>query len=58
MGIEAHMEIWFHKAQIHSFFHATTILTNYLHRCHMDFTYEVIGNQIQDPINYGWDGDF
>ncbi len=30
----------------------TTILTNFLHRCHIKFTYEIIGNQIEDPTNY------
>jgi hypothetical protein len=30
----------------------TIVLSNYLHKHHMDFTYEVIGNQIQDLANW------
>jgi hypothetical protein len=39
-------EIWFHKRWIHSFFSSIDILTNYLHRCRIDFTFEIIGDQI------------
>jgi hypothetical protein len=28
----------------------TIVLSNYLHKCYMDFTYEVIGNQIQTQL--------
>lgn len=42
---------------IHLFL-ATIILTNFLFKHHLNFTYEVIGNQINDPTNYIWDVDF
>jgi hypothetical protein len=37
------------KGKYTHFFLASIILINYLH---MDFTYEVIGNQIQDLVDY------
>jgi hypothetical protein len=37
---------------------AIPILTNFLHRHWMDFIYEVLGNQIEDPYDYGWDGNY
>lgn len=42
----------------HLFEGAISILINFLHKCHVNFTYEVIGNQVDDPFDYGWDGDF
>ncbi len=33
-------------------------MNNFLHRLYLEFTYDVIGNQIEDLINYSWDGDF
>lgn len=42
---------------IHLFL-ATIILTKFLFKHHLNFTYEVIGNQINDPIDYIWDVDF
>lgn len=39
-------------------FKIVVILTNFLHICHFNFTYEVISNPIDDPIDYNWDGDF
>jgi hypothetical protein len=32
------------KSKYIHFFHATTIQINYLHKHHMDFTYEIINN--------------
>ncbi len=43
------------KGKYNRFFHATT---NYIHRCHMDFTYKFINDQIQNPTNYDLDRDF
>jgi hypothetical protein len=42
---------------IHLFL-AIVILTNVLFKYHLNFTYEVIGNQINDPIDYIWDVNF
>jgi hypothetical protein len=39
-------------------FQATTIWTNFLRKHHLDFTYKIIGDQITNLANYGWDGDF
>jgi hypothetical protein len=39
-------------------FKVVTILTNFLHRCQMDFTFEVIGEQLPNPTNHGWDENF
>jgi len=33
-------------------------LTNFLHRIHMDLTYEFVGDQIINVIAHGWVGDF
>jgi hypothetical protein len=37
---------------------AIAILTNFLHKHWMDFIYEVLSNQIEDPNDYGWDGNY
>jgi len=39
-------------------FYATTILTNFLRKCFLNFTYKIIGNSIKELIDYEWDGDF
>ncbi len=39
-------------------FVATIILTNFSFKHRLDFTYKVIGNQINDPTDYIWDVDF
>ncbi len=39
-------------------FKVVAILTNFLHRCYMDFTFEVISEQMPNPTGHGWDGDF
>jgi hypothetical protein len=33
-------------------FKVVVILTNFLHKCHFNFTYEVINDPIDDLINY------
>ncbi len=40
------------------FFTTTIILINFLHDICMDFTYEIIREQMLDATNHGWDGDF
>jgi hypothetical protein len=39
-------------------FKVIALLTNFLHRRQMDFTFEVIGEQLPNPSNHGWDRDF
>jgi len=34
------------------FFRVVGIFTNFLHRCHLEFTYEIIGNQVENMVNY------
>jgi len=34
------------------------ILTNLLHRCHQNFTFEIIGEHHNDATKHGWDGDY
>jgi hypothetical protein len=46
------------KGEYNHFFLVTTIVINFMHRHHMDFTYEVIGNQINNLTDYGQNGDF
>jgi hypothetical protein len=47
------------KPKYNHLFKTTTIITNFLHRHCLDFTFEVIDNHITDLIgNYGWDRDF
>ncbi len=35
-----------------------TIFTHFLNRHHLNFTYEIIGNQIKDPTHFDRDEDF
>ncbi len=42
----------------HLFEVAISILINLLHKCHVNSTYEVIGNQVDDLIDYDWDANF
>lgn len=42
----------------HLFEGAISILINFLHKCHVNSTYEVIGNQVDDLIDYDWDANF
>ncbi len=39
-------------------FKVTTILINFMHRHRMDFTFEIIGEQLPNPVEHEWDGDF
>ncbi len=39
-------------------FRVAVILTNFLHICQMDFTFEMIGEQLPNLVNHGWDGNF
>jgi flagellar biosynthesis protein FliQ len=39
-------------------FRVVVILTNFLHRRWMDFTFEIIGEQLPKHVNHGWDGNF
>jgi hypothetical protein len=39
-------------------FQVKTIINNFLHKCHLDFTYKIINDQIKDAIDFKWDGDF
>ncbi len=47
-----------HKEKCIHFLKVVIILINFLHSHHLEFTYEVIGDQIEDQIDYDWDGDF
>jgi hypothetical protein len=51
---------WFNftKEKYNHLFLAIVILTNFLHKCHVNITYKVIGDQIEDPIDYSWYRDF
>ncbi len=40
----------FTKFEYNYLFHVTTIFPMFLFKCWMDFTYEVINDQIKDPI--------
>jgi hypothetical protein len=39
-------------------FKATTLLTNFLHRCYHNFNREVISEHQDNLVEYGWDGDY
>ncbi len=43
------------KKKIHLFL--VIVMSNFLHKLYLEFTYEIIGNQIEDLINYSWEGD-
>jgi hypothetical protein len=42
----------FTKSKYNHLFCAILILTNFLHKCRMDFTYEIIDNQIENLAYY------
>jgi hypothetical protein len=44
------------KKYVYSFL--IIVMNNFLHKLYLEFTYDVSGNQIEDVINYSWDGDF
>jgi hypothetical protein len=44
--------IWFNKTQVQWFVHSCIILINFLHKYHMNFTYEVIVDYIDNPANF------
>jgi hypothetical protein len=48
----------FTKEKYNTLFQAITIINNFLHKCHIDFTFKIINDQIEDPIDFKWDGDF
>lgn len=43
----------FTKSKYGHLFHATVILIIFLHKHWIDFIHEVLGNQIEDPDDYG-----
>jgi hypothetical protein len=46
------------KPKYTNLFKVIIILIIFLHRQLMDFTFEVIGEQLPNPIDHGWDKDF
>ncbi len=61
-GVEVEMEknheFFCTKDNYSHLFEVVVILTNFLHKCHFNFTYKVMSDPIDDLIDYGWDGDF
>ncbi len=45
------------KSKFNHLFQCVVLLTNFLHRKKRDLTYEVIGEHLPNPTNYGWIGD-
>jgi hypothetical protein len=45
------------KLKYNHLFKVVIIFANNLHRHSMDFRFEVIGEQMSDPTNHGWDKD-
>jgi hypothetical protein len=48
----------FTKSKYSILFKTITILTNFMHKGWMDFTFEIIGQQMPNPSNHSWYGDF
>jgi len=46
------------KQKYNHLFRATTLLTNFLHRCRQDFMIEIIGEHQANPVEHGWDGNY
>jgi hypothetical protein len=46
------------KQKYNHLFGATTLLTNFLHKCCQDFMIEVIGEHQINHGEHGWDGDY
>jgi hypothetical protein len=51
-------KVLFTKSKYSILFKIITNLTNFMHRGQMDFTFEIIGEQMPNPSNRLWDGDF
>lgn len=43
----------FTKEKYNNIFRVTTLLTNFLHRHHHDFAFEVISEHLDDPVKHG-----
>jgi hypothetical protein len=48
----------FRKEKYSCLFLVIAILTNFLHKCYLDFMYKVIGDQIENATKYSWHGHF
>ncbi len=42
------------KSKYTHLFHVVTLFTNFLFKKHIDFTYEVVGDQNLNPTAHGW----
>jgi hypothetical protein len=51
-------KIYLTKPKHNHLFKVVVILINFLHRRCMDFRFKVIGEQMPNPIDHGWDGNF
>jgi hypothetical protein len=51
-------KISFNKTKVQSPFQGKTLLTNFLHRHHQDFTIEIIGEHQDNLAKHGWDGNY
>jgi hypothetical protein len=45
------------KSKFNHLFQYVVLLANFLYRRKRDLTYEVIGEHLHNPTNYGWIGD-
>jgi hypothetical protein len=46
------------KEKYNHLFRIVTLLTNFLHMHHQDFTIEFFGEHHNDLTKHGWDGDY
>ena len=48
---------WLHKAQVQSPISWLRIHGYFLRWMRLDFIYEIVGSQIEDELQHGWDRD-
>jgi hypothetical protein len=53
-----HEVLQFTKPKYNHLFKFVVILINSLQRCYLNFTYEIIGEQIDNLVAYSWDQNF
>jgi len=46
------------KQKYNHLLRAITLLTNFLHRHHQNFTIEIIGDHQDNPAEHEWDGNY
>jgi hypothetical protein len=55
---KTHEALQFTKPKYNQLFKVVVILIKFLHRSYLNFTYEIIGEHIDNLVVYSWDQNF